>query len=363
MAELVWSLNGKFFKDFGIYISSSNGLLGELKPKKQESKDWPEYNGLMLDLTKSNLYESRQFDLTGWVIGENWLDMLSNFIEVFGELRKPGKQRLLLDVFGEKTLVFDVRTENEIELKKDFRNNTMVGTFNVKLIEHNPIKKILFTDKNRLLLNFNTTKWVEVNIDGVIQNHKGEVAIDKLMSSRSIGKYNFFGRNYIKNFCFKNGLDYWSKAGSNVSTDVTSGDKILVETFSQGGIFQAVNFNNYTGKIIVSFEFKPLFLLSYNFVFGLENLGVKNITVHNNGQVWVKYEAVYNVQNYSGGSCVFYSNSNNQMKYYLKNIQVTTWENSNINPAPEDQHYISIAGNIDEITNLTSNAEILWERL
>ena len=32
-------------------------------------------------------------------------------------------------------------------------------------------------------------------------------------------------------------------------------------------------------------------------------------------------------------------------------------------PAPEDQHYISIAGNIDEITNLNTNAAVLWEIL
>ncbi|MDR7784863.1 galactose-binding protein, partial [Riemerella anatipestifer] len=38
-----------------------------------------------------------------------------------------------------------------------------------------------------------------------------------------------------------------------------------------------------------------------------------------------------------------------------KGNKATDWS-----PNPEDTHYITISGNIDEITNLQTNAEELW---
>lgn len=195
MAELVWSLNGKYFKDFGIYISSSDGILDELKQKKTDTKDWPEYNGLSLDLTKKPKYESREFELSGWIIGDSWLQMMDNFWEVFSDFRKHGKQRLLLDVFGEKTLVYDVRCEGGIDLTKSFKKGQMVGVFKLKLIEHSPIKKILYIDQSNFNLSFSTNKWVEVNIDGQITPYVGEVNIIKTLNDRTVTSYLFPWRN------------------------------------------------------------------------------------------------------------------------------------------------------------------------
>lgn len=183
MSELVWSLNGKKFKDFGIYVSSSDGLFDELKPKKTETKDWPEYNGLMLDQNQSIKYESRSIELKGWVEGSDWMEMLERFWSIFGEFRKTGKQRLLLIPFNNKPLIYDVRCEDDIELEKRFRQGRMIGMFKAKLIEYNPVKKVLRINQEELQLSFKTAKWIEVNIDGSIENHKGNVDITKTLDA------------------------------------------------------------------------------------------------------------------------------------------------------------------------------------
>ena len=45
MSEVIYSLNGKFFKDFGVYISESKGLLDKPKPKARKTYDWAEQHG------------------------------------------------------------------------------------------------------------------------------------------------------------------------------------------------------------------------------------------------------------------------------------------------------------------------------
>lgn len=365
MAELVWSLNGKYFKDFGVGISSSDGILGELKPKKQDTKDWSEYNGVALDLTKKPKYEAREFTLSGWIVGADWLTMLNNFNALFGEFRNAGKQRLLLDVFGQKTLVFDVRCDDEIELKKTFKQGKMVGMFSLKLIEHNPIKKILYTDKTNLQLSFNSPKWVEVNIDGKIDVYKGTVNINKTLTNRVVTGYNFNGRNLLKNSTFKNDTQSW---GINLNPYYDFRDNgIFLETNSVNtGIYQIIS-NNYEGAITVSFEvnfeiYEPI----QNLIdFGVEDVFIKSLGYNDvKYREWVKVTAIFPISKIGNIAFHIFSQTNNRTSYTVRNIKLekgnkaTDWT-----PAPEDQHFISIAGNVDEITGLTTNADVLWEKL
>lgn len=43
--ELTYSIDGRDFKEYGIYVSSSQGLIGGLKPKKCFTAEWPDENG------------------------------------------------------------------------------------------------------------------------------------------------------------------------------------------------------------------------------------------------------------------------------------------------------------------------------
>ena len=61
MSEVIYSLNGKFFKDFGVYISDSKGLLDKPKPKSRKTYDWAEQHGRQIDLSPAK-YDEREIE-------------------------------------------------------------------------------------------------------------------------------------------------------------------------------------------------------------------------------------------------------------------------------------------------------------
>lgn len=332
MAEVIYSLNGKFFKDFDIFISSSDGLFDGLKPKKQNTYDWAEYSGIASDINQKKIFEPRKFTLTGFVKGSDWDEMLTNFWAVFGDLNKVGRQRLLIEPFGVKTLVYDVTNEESIDIKKTFKDGESYALFTIKLIEQKPIKKILYTDKNSLQLSFNSPKYVEVNIDGEISTYKGEVVLSEALTPRVLSLYDFGGRNYIK--------DSW------IDSDWGASDLYAFERETM-----QLEAGQYT------FSFK-----------GYTTNGINNIQIYssNGFSRFVEMDSTYDIKSITldllagayyvriGATNVFH------LDYYKleRGNKATPWMQ-----APEDKHFISIAGEIDEITNLTTNAEVLWEKL
>lgn len=182
MEMVKYSLNGKYFQDCKVYISSSEGLLDKLKPKKRKQYDWAEYHGTAIDLSPAR-YEEREIKLNGWVEGNDWVEMKRNFDTLFSEFDKEGTVRLLVEFSGQ-VLVYDVYLEDKTELKKQFKGNDMVGTFSLKIKEPNPVKKVLKLRGENLQLSFNTPTWVEINIDGRNRIQKGQISINENLSDR-----------------------------------------------------------------------------------------------------------------------------------------------------------------------------------
>ena len=366
MAELIYSLNGKYFKDYDIFISSSDGLLDGLKPKKQDTYDWSEYSGVASDITQIKRFDVRQFTLTGFVKGDDWNIMMAKFWTVFGDLNRPGRQRLLIDPFGIKPLCYDVINEDNIDVKKTFKDGICFATFIIKLIEQKPIKKILYSDISNLQLSFNSPKWVEINIDGSIETLKGVISINKSIPQRTVTKYSFQGRNLLQNSKTLKNLYFWHENQNPVIDHLS--DSIVINMFGpNSGIYQTFNANNYTGPMTVSFDAISI-LNGWNndIKIGLEGVTtVDNFSINDVAQ-WTRFKITLNVTNLNNGTFIFYKNGSNNtpLGLKLKNIKLelgnkaTDWK-----AAPEDQHFISIAGESDEITNLTTNAEVLWEKL
>ena len=42
--EIVYKIDGHDFKDYGVYVSASHGLIGGLKPKKRVEVEWDDCN-------------------------------------------------------------------------------------------------------------------------------------------------------------------------------------------------------------------------------------------------------------------------------------------------------------------------------
>lgn len=180
MKFVEYSLNGVNFIANKIFVQESKGLLDKLKPKARKSYNWAEQHGTAVD-TSAPKYEAREITLKGWVEGENWQEMKRNFDMLLAEFDKEGLARLIVD-FG-KELVYDVYLIDGVELKKEFNQGRQIGFFTLKMIEPNPVKKVLKLIGNKLNLAFISQDWVNINIDGENQTLKGNISLNKTLPS------------------------------------------------------------------------------------------------------------------------------------------------------------------------------------
>lgn len=178
MGSVIYSINGKRFLDYEVHISESEGLLDKLKPKPRKTYDWAEYHGKAVDTDKPK-YEEREIVLKGWIEGSSWEEMKRRFETLLSEFDKEGLVRLVVE-FG-SVLVYDVYLADGVDLKKQFREGKTYGFFTLKMKEPSPIKKVLKYNGTDLQISFRSLSWVDINIDGVSETHKGEVNFRKTL--------------------------------------------------------------------------------------------------------------------------------------------------------------------------------------
>lgn len=353
MGEVRYSINGKYFKDYGVYVSSSLGLLDALKRKPIKTYDWPEYHGESLDLS-SPKYEAREIVLNCFVTGDNYEEMFINFRNiVMSEFQKSGTQRLLVEAFGLKALPYEVYLIDDVKLLKEFKNSKTVGVFQLKLIEPNPIKKVLYLTDNTLNLSYNSSKETEIFfVNGEKTTAKGNVSLSgKVLASRNVGSYGYNGRNYLFN-----------------SVNVLSTIRFIS--------IPTHYLQNLVGKeVVFSFDFmiKETGVLREILIYPYQNSGIsighsECFTPTTKG-VYERFSIETNIKDYgviqglTNGEIAFYDTAD-ENDFSIKNVKIeignkaTDWT-----PAPEEEKYIIIAGDIDGITNLTTNATVLWEKL
>lgn len=203
--NLIYSINGKDFKDYGVYVSESNGLIGGLKPKQRKSHDWSEYHGKVIDVSPVK-YEEREIELQCWMKSNNWFDLKKNFDEIFSEFDKGGLVRLVVDF--EKTLVFDVYLSEQIAIKNRMVNQENIATFTLKVKEPNPIKKVIKVTSANFNVSFNTDDNVNIKTDISVQM-KGKVNYSRNLK---LGSYVVVSGNIDGITGFKtNGKIIWEK--------------------------------------------------------------------------------------------------------------------------------------------------------
>ncbi|QNV11237.1 hypothetical protein [Elizabethkingia anophelis] len=357
MEEVVYSLNGIEFNTknnpYKIFVSKSDGLMAKLKPKAKTTYEWPNQHGKQSNPLQKVRYESREISLECWVEGSGWKEMKDNYDSLMSEFDKLGTQRLIISPFGTTTpLIYDVVLVESSDPKQAFNNGEMIGIFTIKMIEERPVKKILYTESTNLQLSFGAPSMVIINIDGKAQQAKGNVVINKTLPARVI-LGNYLGRNLILQ-------------SKKTPVEMGGGASLQLEA----GGFQLTNATEFCrwntsnvqqGLLTLSFKIKRI-----------EGQGDgRNIRFYNG----TGYEEIPNTSNITTETIVTHSfrNSGNIQGLYMTfltgRIEIS-WlqlesgnKSTDWTPAPEDQHYISIAGNIDEITNLNTNAQILWEKL
>jgi hypothetical protein len=140
--DVSYLMDGVDFKDYGIYVSDSSGLFNRPKLKTPFTVDWEDYHGSSVDLS-NKLYESREIALSCFMKSSGKTDFayrINQFLRLFDA---DSTRRLLVDVHPSKPLAYEIYSADEINVSKLWQDQQMTGTFELKLVEPEPVKRVL----------------------------------------------------------------------------------------------------------------------------------------------------------------------------------------------------------------------------
>lgn len=134
--EIVYTLDGENFKQYGVRVASSQGLIGGLKPKKGWEAQWDDENGTVADTT-ALYFEGRDIVLNCFLTADGASDFIARMEAFCALFYAPGEHLLQVEAGG-KVLEYRVRLADAIHVEKRFREGRMVATFTLKLYEPQP---------------------------------------------------------------------------------------------------------------------------------------------------------------------------------------------------------------------------------
>ncbi len=137
-----YTIDGVDFKDYGVYVSDSEGVVSRPKLKEPLSLSWDNYHGVVVDLNHK-FYEQREITLSCFIKANSKSEFAMKVAKFEQLFDAQGTQRLVIDIHPTKPLIYEVYCKDEIAISKKWNDNLMVGTFKLKLIEPEPVKRIL----------------------------------------------------------------------------------------------------------------------------------------------------------------------------------------------------------------------------
>jgi hypothetical protein len=140
--QIKYLINGTDFKTWGVTVSESNGILDLPKLKTPYATDWLDVHGQEIDLSRKRV-EAREIELNCWMKASGkteFINKLNSFLDVF---RADGTQRLTIDLHPVKPLLYEVYCLDGISISKRWNDELMAGTFSLKLVEPDPVKRVV----------------------------------------------------------------------------------------------------------------------------------------------------------------------------------------------------------------------------
>ncbi len=135
-------INNTDFRNLGVRVTASKGLLDLPKRKLVEGKDWPELHGEITDL-ETAVFEAREITLDCFIAADG-AENLSNAIRTFiGLLAAPGLHRLEVNAQMVKPLFYQVYLRDSVSVNKRWKDGRNVATFSLKLREPEPVKRVV----------------------------------------------------------------------------------------------------------------------------------------------------------------------------------------------------------------------------
>jgi len=146
---ITYKLDGIDLATFGIHISASRGALDLPSLKQPQKYDWPDEHGEIVDLEKPR-YNTRSLIFDAWVVtegahGTNYamIDFSLKIRSFHAAITKPGLHQLLVFLQPERPLAFMVYMKDGMDVAKKWRDVQMFGTFQIKLEEPEPVKRVV----------------------------------------------------------------------------------------------------------------------------------------------------------------------------------------------------------------------------
>lgn len=140
--QQAYFFDGVNIKEYGVSVAGSDGVLNRPKLKSPASLNWDNYHGESVDLD-NKYYESRQIVLSCFIRAESKMDFIKRVTAFEHLFDKKGTNRLVIDIHPVKPLIYEVYCKDAIDVSKTWNDKLMVGTFKLKLIEPEPVKKVL----------------------------------------------------------------------------------------------------------------------------------------------------------------------------------------------------------------------------
>ena len=140
--NLNYSINGISFASLGIVVSDSDGVIDGLKLKEPFAVNWPDANGLVVDLLRPR-FEAREIKLQCFLVAANPGALIAQTNALIAQLVKFGTQRLQINPVSGKPLVYEVYSKSGFEVEKKWRDAQTPAKFSLSLIEPQPVKWVL----------------------------------------------------------------------------------------------------------------------------------------------------------------------------------------------------------------------------
>lgn len=172
-SDVEYYIDGWNFKDFGVYVAESNGLVGRLARKEALQVEWDSYHGTVRD-KKRPRYKERTIELDCFIEASSrsaYVEWVNRF---FSQFDKEGNHRLKVEYSGTtKPLVYEVELLEDADPQKQwgkYDRDLMVGKFKIKLVEDEPVKKVL----RHIGTTANTTAQIKVTSSKLLNIYWGD---------------------------------------------------------------------------------------------------------------------------------------------------------------------------------------------
>lgn len=181
--DVQYYINNINIKDaYGVCVSDSNGIVDMPKLKDTAKVSWDNYHGVSIDL-QNIYYQPREITLSCFIKAsgkQDFVEKANSFVSLF---TSKGTKRLVIEITPTKPLIYEVYCPDGISFKKKWDKSLMVGIFSLKLVEPEPVKRVL----NFIRLGVSTkTCTITLTTTKLVNIYWGDGSVDYDMSGENL---------------------------------------------------------------------------------------------------------------------------------------------------------------------------------